>query len=164
MKKKRQVIGVPAAAADLPSALCFTVCDLFPGGVEVMAGGDFSDHSQQAVASAWERCTVLLLSRFLRFVSLHRDFHGNSATRRRWALFHLHDNCIRSTMTVQDELGGPVGVGLWIVIIWLDRFLCGYLMSQFMIGWKSRGMWEKIIFPYDTLRVEDILLQRQCFI
>lgn len=67
-------------------------------------------------------------------------------------------------MTVQDELGGPVGVGLWIVIVRLDRFLCDYLMSQFMIGWKSRGMGEKIIFPYDTPTAEDILLQRQRFI
>lgn len=75
-----------------------TLGDLFLGSSEVMAGGNLSDHDQQPVVCVQERSSGSPLS--VEPSSLLRrsswDFHGNSAAGGRWALFHLHDNCIQS--------------------------------------------------------------------
>lgn len=102
------------------SFLCWlTVCDLFPGGVEVMARGNLSDHNQHAIVSVLECSSSVVLSmvlnRLLRLCQFQRgsccdgDLHGNSATSGRWALFHLHDNCIRSKHHDNAGWGGRSG-------------------------------------------------------
>lgn len=129
----------PAAAGSSDHSSCWlTLLDLIPGGVEVMAGGNLSDHNQHAIVSVLERSSAAVLSMvlntgLLRSCSLHRwsccdrDFHGNSATSGRWALFHLHDNCIRSKHHDNAGRAGRIGgrgsvdgeylIGSWVM--WL---------------------------------------------
>lgn len=141
----------------VPDLLCGpTLCDLFPGSVEVMAGGNLSDHNQHAIVSVLEcsgggggRVMVLLsmvLNTLLQLSSLHwgsccdRDFHGNSATSGHWALFHLHDNCIRSKHHDNAGWGGRSGGGVapGLVSVQLVSRWCGYLMSQHLIGREEK--------------------------
>lgn len=72
----------------------FTLFNLSLGHFQVMLSGNLPDQDEHAVVSVLRPALPLQLSSFLR---LHRcRLHGNGATGRRWALLHLHDNCIRS--------------------------------------------------------------------
>lgn len=96
--------------------VCLTLCDLSPGSFEMIAAGNLSNHDQYAIVSMLERSSRVMLSavlnRLVWFCLLHRgsrwdrDFHGNSATNGRWALFHLHDNCIQSEHHDSARWGG----------------------------------------------------------
>lgn len=106
VSRLRNKLFPAASAGSWPLLSWLTLCDLFPGSVEMMAGGNLSDNNQHTIVSVLERGSGAMLSmvlkRLLRLCSLYwgsccdGDFHGNSATSGRWALFHLHDNCIRS--------------------------------------------------------------------
>lgn len=106
-------------AAKPPLLKRFTLRDLVPDSVEVMAAGELSNYNQHPIVSVWERSSAPLL----RIGSLRRgscrDFHGNSAIGGCCALACLHDNCLHGSVTAQDVPGGPVGVappdGDWLV-------------------------------------------------
>lgn len=126
-----------------PLPYCLTLCDLFPGSVEVIAGGNLSDHNQHAIVSVLELSAVLsmVLNRLL--CSRHwgsccdGDFHGNSAASGRWALFHLHDNCIRSEHHDGAGWDGRIGG-------------CGSLDGGYLIG--SQVIWLFDVTAYDWTR------------
>lgn len=179
-----------AAGSSDHSSRWLTLCDLIPGDVEVMAAGNLSDHDQHAIVSVLERSSAAVLSMvlnalpwLLRSCSLHwgsccdGDFHGNSATSGRWALFHLHDNCIRSKHHDNAGWAGRTGgrgsldgeylIGLWVM--WLfDVTACHWTEGdeEFMLiiflmwhCWSTLSLSLKMetLFSY----VQQIL-QRQC--
>lgn len=83
-----------------PSLPWLTLCDLLLGSVQMELGGDLSDHDQRAMVSG---CSSLP-NTLLRLSSL-QNLHGNCAAAAGgcWALLHLHDNCIQSTMTARVD-------------------------------------------------------------
>lgn len=99
----------------------FTLSDLVPDSVEVMAVAELANYNQHPIVSVWERSSGALN---LRIGSLRRgsccDFHGNSAISGCCALPCLHDNCLHGSVTVQDELGGLVGVAPLTAIGWQE--------------------------------------------
>lgn len=141
-----------------PPSPALTLCDLLLGGVQVKPGRNLSDHNQCAMVS--ERSS--LPSRLLRLGPLRRgsrwDFHGNSAAGGCWALLYLHDNCIQSTMTARDELGGLVGVAFWQrgnligwKVMWLfdvtarhwteEKWCCSYFLYDVAKPYTKDDIW-----------------------
>lgn len=121
-----------------------TLCDLLLGGLQMMAAGNLSDHYQDSVPPMLDGSSSAVPSMILRLLwgcCSRADFHGNSATSGGcWALLHLHDNCILSRHHDDAGRGGREGAG-WLRgrwIFWLDWRVCGYLMSQLMIGQREK--------------------------